>query len=122
MSKLPLPDPEATDSLAIIDGALCRLNRRGKVARRHAPLGSAIVEFKPLADGRLLVRERPADMLPGFANLYCLDANLRQVWLAEPPPDGALFAEPMALLDSAVTCQTTSGHTLRLDLASGRLA
>ncbi|HNW41298.1 MAG TPA: hypothetical protein PKN08_05290 [Opitutaceae bacterium] len=122
MSKLPLPDPEATDSLAIIDGALCRLNRRGKVARRHAPLGSAIVEFRPLADGRLLVRERPADMLPGFANLYCLDADLRQVWLAEPPADGALFTEPMSLDAGSATCGTTSGHTLRLDLASGRQA
>ena len=77
---------------------------------------------KPVADGRLLVRERPADMLPGFANLYCLDADLRQVWLAEPPADGALFTEPMSLDAGSATCGTTSGHTLRLDLASGRRA
>ena len=61
-------------------------------------------------------------MLPGFANLYCLDADLRQVWLAEPPADGALFTEPMSLDAGAATCGTTSGHTLRLDLASGRRA
>ena len=40
----------------------------------------------------------------------------------EPPADGALFTEPMSLDAGSATCGTTSGTSLRLDLASGRRA
>lgn len=120
MSKLPPPNPETTAALAILDGALCRLNRRGKVAQRHRPLGSAIMEFHPLADGRYLVRESAFGLLPGISNLYCVDAELHQIWLAEPPVDGALYSEPLQVAGDLAICPTTSGGRSLLDLATGR--
>jgi len=45
MPQKPIPDPEDSNSLAIIDGALCRMNRKGRAVVRHAPIGTAVVQF-----------------------------------------------------------------------------
>jgi len=57
MPQKPIPDPEDPNSLAIIDGALCRMNRKGRAVTRHEPIGTAVVQFLASSEGRLVVRE-----------------------------------------------------------------
>ena len=85
-----------------------------------APLGSAVVEFRqgPL---QFYVREHPFGLLPGMANLYCLDADLRLRWMAAWPytddPCAAILGEE----GSVLLAQSAAGMLVRLDSFSGRL-
>ena len=105
---------------AIIDGTLCQLNRRGIRSLAHAPLGSAVVEFRQ-GGLHFYVREHAFGLLPGMANLYCLDANLRLCWMAAWPD----MADPCAaILDevgSVLVTQSAAGMVVRLDTSDGRL-
>ena len=105
---------------AIIDGTLCQLNRRGLRAVAHAPLGSAIVEFRQ-SGLHFYVREHPFGLLPGMANLYCLDANLRLRWLAAWPN----MADPCAAIvgeeGNVLVTQSASGMIVRVDTSDGQL-
>ncbi len=111
----PLPP-----ALAVIDGTLCLLTREGARAAGHAPLATAIVEFRhgPL---RVYVREHPYGLLPGIANLYCLDAAFRLQWIAEWPD----FADPCARIvredGDTLLVESMSGALIRLDSHTGRL-
>jgi hypothetical protein len=109
-----------TPALAVIDGKLCRLARTGAVIATHAPLATAVLEFR-VGPMRLYVREMPHGLLPGVPNLYCLDANFRLLWLAEWP----LVDDPCAKIsdESADTLQveSTSGAVVCLDPMSGRV-
>ncbi len=109
-----------TPALAIIDGTLCRLTRKGTRAAGHAPLATAVTEF--LQSGpRIYVREHPYGLLPGIANVYCLDGDFRLLWLAAWPD----FADPAAALageaDGTLSVTTVQGATVRLDAGTGRL-
>jgi hypothetical protein len=79
--------------IAVIDGTLCELTREGARAAAHAPLATAVVEFRrgPMC---FFVREHPYGLLPGMPNLYCLDGDLRLQWLAEWP----LIDDPCAAI------------------------
>lgn len=109
-----------TPALAVIDGTLCQLTREGARAVGHAPLATAIVEFRhgPM---RYYVREHPYGLLPGIPNLYCLDAAFRLQWMAEWPnhddPCAAIIGEE----GHALVALSTSGTTVRLDADTGRL-
>lgn len=110
-------DPQA---LAVIDGTLCQLTRDGNRAGGHAPLATAVVEFRRGAM-RYYVREHPFGLLPGLPNLYCLDAAFRLQWMAEWPdpadPCGSIVGEEGGTL----VVLSTNGAVVRLDAASGRL-
>lgn len=110
-------DPQA---LAVIDGTLCQLTRDGNRAGGHAPLATAVVEFRHGAM-RYYVRELPFGLLPGFPNLYCLDAAFRLQWLAEWPdpadPCTAIIGED----GDTLLVSSASGATIRLDANTGRL-
>ena len=105
---------------AIIDGTLCQIDRLGMRSVVCAPLGSAIVEFRqgPL---QFYVREHPFGLLPGMANLYCLDADLRLRWMAAWPytddPCAAILGEEGGVL----LVQSAAGRVVRLDAYDGRL-
>ena len=105
---------------AIIDGTLCQIDRLGMRSVACAPLGSAVVEFRqgPL---QFYVREHPFGLLPGMANLYCLDAALRLRWMAAWPyiddPCAAILGEEASVL----IAQSASGRVVRLDACDGRL-
>ena len=105
---------------AIIDGTLCQIDRLGMRSVACAPLGSAVVEFRhgPL---QFYVREHPFGLLPGMANLYCLDADLRLRWMAAWPytndPCAAIIGEEGGIL----VAQSTAGLIVRLDAFNGRL-
>jgi len=105
---------------AIIDGTLCQIDRLGMRSVVCAPLGSAIVEFRqgPL---QFYVREHPFGLLPGMANLYCLDADLRLRWMAAWPytddPCAAILGEE----GSVLLVQSAAGRVVRLDVYDGRL-
>ena len=71
-------------ALAVIDGTLCQLTREGALAGGHVPLASAVVEFRR-GSMRYYVREHTYGLLPGFPNLYCLDAAFQLQWIAEWP-------------------------------------
>jgi hypothetical protein len=107
-------------SLAVIDGSLCQLTREGVQTAAHAPLATAVVEF---CRGQrcYYVREHPHGLLPGIPNLYCLDRELRLLWLAEWP----LTDDPCAAItdveDDVLTTVSRQGVRLRFDATSGRL-
>lgn len=109
-----------TPALAVIDGTLCQLTREGLRAAGHAPLATAVVEFRH-GSLRYYVREHPYGLLPGLPNLYCLDAGFRLLWLAEWPsaedPCAAIVGEE----GEALVAMSSAGATVRLDAATGRL-
>ena len=104
----------------MLEGKLCLLDRRGARAVWHAPLASAVVEFRRGAL-RTYVREHPFGLLPGLPNLYCLDGAHRLHWMAEWPD----LADPCTSIvgeqDGAVVALAASGAEVRLDVHTGRL-
>lgn len=110
----------ATPALAVIDGMLCQLSRNGARTGGHAPLATAVVEFRP---GPLCyyVREHPHGLLPGLPNLYCLDGAFRLQWMADWPesagPCTGIHGEEAGMLVTFAA----SGAVVRLDAATGRL-
>jgi hypothetical protein len=107
-------------ALAVIDGSLCQLGRFGGRAVWHGPLASAIVEFRrgPLCT---YVREHPHGLLPGLANLYCLDGAHRLRWMAEWPDADDPCAGILDEREGVLVAISTSGVTVRLEAATGRL-
>lgn len=107
-------------SYAILDGKLCRLNRRGTVVRRHAPIGGRIEDFLVVQD-RIVVREAPEDFLAGVSNLYCLDENFKLVWLAQQPKGNEAYLGPPCIEGTHLFCPNTSGHRVKIKLLDGAL-
>ena len=107
-------------ALAVIDGTLCQLTRDGTRAAGHAPLATAVLEFRH-GSLRYYVREHPHGLLPGLPNLYCLDGAFRLQWMAEWPdlndPCAAIIGEE----GGTVAAMSVSGATVRLDADTGRL-
>jgi len=109
-----------SSALAVIDGTLCQLTREGTRAGWHAPLATAVLEFRhgPL---RTYVREHAYGLLPGLPNLYCLDGAFRLQWMAEWPDP----ADPCASIEGeegdALVTTAFSGAVVRLDVHTGRL-
>ena len=107
-------------SSAIIDGTLCQIDRLGLRSIACAPLGSAVVEFKrgPL---QFYVREHPFGLLPGMANLYCLDADLRLRWMAAWPYVDDPCAEIICEEENVLVTRSMSGKLVGLDVFNGGL-
>ncbi len=107
-------------ALAVIDGSLCQLTRRGTRAGCHAPLATAVVEFHhgPL---RVYVREHPYGLLPGIPNLYCLDASLCLQWMAEWPTPAEPCAKILGEEGGVLSVESVSGIRISLDAHTGRL-
>lgn len=120
---LPFPAPlvtSASSALAVIDGALCQLTREGVRAVGHAPLATAVVEFRhgPL---RYYVREHPYGLLPGLPNLYCLDGAFRLQWMAEWPNATDPFVSIIGEEGDTLVALTEAGAIVRLEAHTGRL-
>jgi hypothetical protein len=121
---LPSPTPARVNSespaLAVIDGTLCQLTRAGERAGAHAPLATAVVEFRhgPL---RYYVREHPFGLLPGLPNLYCLDAAFRLQWMAEWPDPADPCVSIAGEEGTTLVTVAQSGTVVRLDSLTGRL-
>lgn len=107
-------------ALAVIDGALCQLTREGARARGHAPLATAVVEFRhgPMC---YYVREHAFGLLPGLPNLYCLDAAFRLQWMAEWPDPADPCVEIVGDEGDTLMALAASGTVVRLDAHTGRL-
>jgi hypothetical protein len=109
-----------TPALAVIDGTLCQLTREGTRAAGHAPLATAVLEFRH-GSLRYYVREHPHGLLPGLPNLYCLDGAFRLQWMAQWPdasdPCAAIIGED----GDTLVAESVSGMMIRLDANSGRL-
>ncbi len=109
-----------TPALAVIDGFLCQLTREGTRAGGHAPLATAVVEFRA-GPMRYYVREHPFGLLPGLPNLYCLDGAFRLQWMAEwhdpADPCTAIVGEE----GGALVVMSAHGVTVHLDADTGRL-
>jgi hypothetical protein len=121
MPQKPISDPEDPNSLAIIDGALCRMNRKGRAVTRHEPIGTAVVQFLATNEGRLIVREHAFGFLQGFSNLYCLDRALRLIWFAELPSETDLYAGAVAEETGALVCTSAANVVCRLDPGTGNI-
>jgi hypothetical protein len=115
-----LPVNSETPALAVIDGTLCQLTREGTRAAGHAPLATAVLEFRH-GSLRYYVREHRHGLLPGMPNLYCLDGAFRLQWMAEWPdatdPCAAIIGEE----GNTLVAQAQSGAIMRLDATTGRL-
>jgi hypothetical protein len=109
-----------SQGLAVIDGVLCLLGALGDRAVAHAPLATAVVEFRrgPFCT---YVREHPFGLLPGVPNLYCLDGARRLKWMAEWPEPNDPCAMIVDERDGQLEVLAASGAVVRLDAASGRL-
>src|SRR5476651_975609 len=107
-------------ALAVIDGSLCQFGRSGGRAVWHAPIATAVVEFRrgPMCT---YVREHPFGLLPGLANLYCLDGAHRLQWMAEWPDADDPCAGIVDETKGVLIAVSVSGAEVRLDAASGRL-
>ena len=107
-------------ALAVIDGSLCQLTRRGTRAGCHVPLATAVVEFHhgPLC---VYVREHPYGLLPGIPNLYGLDAALRLQWMAEWPTPADPCAKILGEEGGVLSVESVSGTRITLDAHTGRL-
>lgn len=112
--------PLETPSFAIIDSALCRLNRRGTVVKRLPPLGGlAVLEFQRIGSD-LLVREQPGGFLAGMPNLYRVREDFGLVWLAQLP--SPLDSYATAVVEPArIVCRSADGHDVALDPHDGAL-
>ena len=109
-----------TPALAVIDGTLCQLTREGTRAAGHAPLATAVLEFRH-GSLRYYVREHPHGLLPGLPNLYCLDGAFRLQWMAEWPDASDPCAAIIGDEGHALVAESVSGAVVRLDANSGRL-
>lgn len=104
----------------MIDGTLCQLTREGSRAAAHAPLATAVVEFRrgPMC---FFVREHPYGLLPGIPNLYCLNGDLRLLWLAEWLLEEDPCAAITEVTDEKLTVVSVRGVVVQLDASTGRL-
>ena len=107
-------------ALAVIDGTLCQVTRRGDRANGHVPLATAVVEFHQ-GSLRYYVREHPHGLLPGLPNLYCLDGGFRIQWMAEWPDPVDPCAGIVGEIGETLVAVSVSGRTVRLDAHTGRL-
>jgi hypothetical protein len=110
----------STPALAVIDGNLCRLARTGAIAATHAPLATAVLEFRvgPL---RIYVREHPYGLLPGVPNLYCVDADFRLQWLAEWTLGEDRCARIVDETADTLVVESVAGTLVYLDANTGRV-
>lgn len=110
----------STPALAVIDGSLCRLARNGAIVATHAPLATAVLEFRqgPL---QLYVREHPYGLLPGVPNLYCLGADFRLQWLAEWPYADDPCARIIEDRGETLAAESTHGVVVELNTTTGRV-
>ena len=109
-----------TPALAVIDGTLCQLTREGTRAAGHAPLATAVLEFRH-GSLRYYVREHPHGLLPGLPNLYCLDGAFRLQWMAEWPDASDPCAAIIGEEGDTLVAESASGAMIRLDAITGRL-
>ena len=111
---------ELPSALAVIDGTLSQLTRNGVRSRHHVPLATAVVEFRqgPLC---VYVREHPYGLLPGIANVYCLDADLRLQWLAEWPDSVGPCTQILEVTAEKFVAASANGSVVTLDAHTGRL-
>lgn len=113
---------EPLPAFAVIDGALCELGPFGRRTQLLAPLATAVAEFRrgPLCT---YVREVPFGMLPGLANLYCLDGAGRLQWMAEwPDPADPCAAIVNERADAGVlVAKSASGAEVRISTGDGKL-
>jgi len=96
------------------------LTREGARATGHAPLATAVVEFRA-GTLRYYVREHPFGLLPGLPNLYCLDGAFRLQWMAEWPDPADSCATIVGEEGGTLVAMSASGVTVRLDANTGRL-
>lgn len=108
------------EALAVIDGSLCQLGRSGERLLWHAPLATAVVEFRR-GEFCMFVREHPFGLLPGLPNLYCLDGGHRLQWMAEWPELNDPCAVIVAEENGELVVMSVSGAVVRLDVATGKL-
>lgn len=104
----------------MIDGTLCQITRDGSRTVGHAPLATAVVEFRP-GPMCFYVREHPYGLLPGLANLYCLDGAFRLQWLAEWPDSSDPCAAIVSHEGETLVALSLAGLTVTLNAQTGRL-
>jgi hypothetical protein len=107
-------------ALAVIDGSLFQLTRKGTAAGFLTPLATGVLEFRrgPMC---IYVREHPFGLLPGIPNLYCIDAALRLQWMAgwHDPADPCTRIREVTAKHLVV--EAASGTIVTLDAHTGRL-
>lgn len=83
-------------------------------------MGSRVAEFIAWK-GILLVRESEEGFLTGMPNLYCMDEELKMLWLAELPSPEDAYAGELKIESETLLCRSRLGRDCRLDLDTGHL-
>jgi len=66
-------------------------------------------------------REHPHGLLPGIANLYCLDGALRLQWMAEWPEYCGPCTRIIDATGDTLSVESASGEILRINAHTGRV-
>ena len=105
----------------IVDGDVIQRDQRtGKAVRRHAPVGSRVVQVLELGEA-VVVREEYYRFPRGESNVYCLDRQFELRWTAELPDPTDTYANPVTLGDGTLLCASWNGYSCTLDERTGRL-
>ena len=67
------------------------------------------------------VRELSHGLLPGFSNLYCLDGDLRLMWLAEWPEAYGPCTRIVEASNDVVVAESASGTNVIFNAHSGAM-
>ena len=92
----------------------------GRVLAERPAVGTKVVQLLPLGAG-VVVREDYYRYPPGVSNVYCLDADLCELWRAELPWPTDAYANPVVTRDGVLRVASWEGWTCDLDPQSGRI-
>lgn len=81
--------------------------RTGGILAERPAAGTSIVQLLSLGAG-VVVREDYCHHPRGVSNVYCVDADLREVWSAELPSASDAYANPITLAQNALHPQHSS--------------
>lgn len=69
----------------------------------------------------IYVREHPHGWLPGISNLYCLDGDLRLLWIAQWPGEYGPCTRIVDATADILTAESASGGIVRFVAHTGSL-
>ena len=113
--------PDSTPHFELTEGVLLKRHAvSGQVLATHKATGTRIVQILRVGE-RVVVREDYYQFPKERSNLYCLDAELQPIWVAELPSHTDAYANAVTDTPDGLVCATWEGVTCTLDVETGRI-
>jgi hypothetical protein len=113
--------PHSTPHFELTDGVLLKRDAvSGRVLATHKATGTRLVQILCVGD-HVVVREDYYQFPRDRSNLYCLDADLQPVWVAERPSHTDAYANAVTNTPDGLECATWECVTCTLDVETGRI-